>query len=142
MKTKLLISILFITLILAACGNKNQNVTSENADSVAKAPVTDNKVMIIAKVYIKPDKVKEFVEAAKEMIEKSNQESGCKFYQLYMNPYDNTKMVFVEEYTNQAAVDAHFAADYFNAFGPKIKDLVASPAEIKIIGVAKEEIKK
>jgi quinol monooxygenase YgiN len=35
-------------------------------------------------------------------------------------------------------VDAHFASDYFKAFGPKMVDLVAEPGKIKIITVAKE----
>ena len=92
------------------------------------------------RLTVKPEKVKEFIEAAREMIEKSNKESGCSFYQLYQDPYDNTKFVFVEEYKNQAAVDAHFASDYFKGFSPKIGDLVAAPAEIKIVTVANEVI--
>jgi quinol monooxygenase YgiN len=75
---------------------------------------------------------------AKEMIEKSNKESGCKSYQLYQDPYNSTMFIFVEEYKNQAAIDAHFASDYFKAFGPKISSLVKEPAKIKIITVAKE----
>ena len=71
----------------------------------------------------------------------ANKEPGCKSYQLYQDPYDNNKFVFVEEYKNQAAVDAHFASDYFKAFGPKMNDLVAEPGKIKIITVDKEEIK-
>ena len=95
-------------------------------------------MMIVAKLKVKPEKVKAFTEAAKEMIEKSNKEAGCKSYQLYQDTYNNTSFVFVEEYKNQAAVDAHFASDYFKAFGPKIGDLVAEPAKIKIVTVAKE----
>ena len=142
MKTKLLIAILSLVFIYSSCNNKDVKETDQVIDTLSKVETTDYKMMIVAKLSLKPDKVKDFIAAAKEIIEKSNTESGCIFYQLYQDPYDNTKFVFVEEYKNQAAVDAHFAAEYFNAFGPKIKDMVASPAEIKIISVANEVIKK
>jgi quinol monooxygenase YgiN len=138
MKAKLLVLLFSLALISSSYGSKK---TAENVRDGAKSlqtAVSDYGMMIIAKVSVKPDKVKAFTEAAKDIIAKSNKEPGCKSYQLYQDPYDNTKFVFVEEYKNQAAVDAHFASDYFKAFGPKIADLVAEPAKIKIVTVAKE----
>lgn len=109
--------------------------------STESAKAADHKMMIVAKLSIKPEKVTNFITAAREIIAKSNQESGCLSYQLYQDPYDPSGFVFVEEYKNQAAVDFHFATEHFKTFGPKIGDMVAAPAEIKIIGVASEEKK-
>jgi len=131
MKTKLSVLLLCIAVI-SSCTSKRTG---------GSAPVADYKMMIIAKLSVKPEKVKDFVAVAKEMIEKSNQESGCSSYQLYQDPYDNSKFVFVEEYKNQAAIDTHFSMEYFKAFGPKIGDFVKGPAEIKIVSVAKEVFK-
>jgi len=141
MKAKLLVVLLGLAFFYSSCDNKEVKQTDQIVDTLSKAVATDYKMMIVAKLSLKPEKVKDFIAAAKEIIEKSNTESGCSFYQLYQDPYDNSKFVFVEEYTNQAAVDAHFAAEYFNAFGPKIKDMLAEAAEIKIITVANEVIK-
>lgn len=138
MKAKVLVLFFVLALIYSSCGNKKASEVSQVADSLLKAPAPDYGMMIVAKVLVKPEKIKDFTEAAKEMIENSNKESGCKFYQLYQDPYENTKFVFVEQYVNQAAVDAHFASDYFKGFGPKIADLVTEPAQIKIISMAKE----
>lgn len=140
MKVKLLILLLIMSVFYSSCGGKKAEVKVQNTVTQAVQPAPDYKMMIIAKLSVKPEKTKEFIAAAKEMIEKSNTESGCNFYQLYQDPYDNSKFVFVEEYKNQAAVDEHFAKDYFKAFGPKIADLVTGPAEIKIVSVAKEVI--
>jgi quinol monooxygenase YgiN len=141
MKTKLLVLLFNLALISSSYGIKKTGENASGTSNLIQAPVTDYGMMIIAKLTVKPEKVKAFTEAAKEIIEKSNKESGCKSYQLYQDPYDNTKFVFVEEYKNQAAVDAHFASDYFKAFGPKISDFVVEPGKIKIITVAKEENK-
>jgi quinol monooxygenase YgiN len=135
MKPRLLVILFVLAISYYGCGNKKSVAVSQTSDTV-KTP--DYGMMIVAKLSVKPEKIKDFTEAAKGMIENSNKEPGCKSYQLYQDPYDNTKFVFVEQYTNQAAVDAHFAADYFKAFGPKIGDLVQGPAQIKIISMAKE----
>ena len=137
MKTKLMVIIFSVALLSTSYGNVNTVKNMQNKEN-PKQSSDEFGMMIVANVSVKPEKVKAFTEAAKEIIEKSNKEPGCKSYQLYQDPYNTTKFIFVEEYKNQAAVDAHFASDYFKAFGPKIKDLVQDPAKIKIVTVAKE----
>lgn len=137
----LFVMLLSIAIVTASCGNKKTGEPINVNETSSVEPVMDSKMMIIAKLSVKPEKAKDFTEAAKEIIENSNKESGCTFYQLFQDPYDNSKFVFVEEYKNQAAVDAHFAADYFKAFGPKIGDFILGQPEIKIITVGKEVIK-
>ncbi len=129
MKAKSVIVLVCLAAAILSCTGKS---AEENSATLKK--------MIIAKVSVKPEKVSDFAEAARGIIEKSNLESGCTFYQLYQNPYDSTKFVFVEEYMNQAAVDAHFSADYFKAFGPAIGDLVTGAPEIKIVTVSSEVV--
>ena len=140
MKVKLLVLLVSLAILSGSCGNKKPGESVKVPETLTAAPAVDSKMMIVAKLSVKPEKAKDFIEAAREMIEKSNKESGCSFYQLYQDPYDNSKFVFVEEYKNQAAVDAHFATDYFKAFGPKIGDLIIGPPEIKIVSIAKEVI--
>ena len=138
MKAKLLVLLFILALISSTYGSKKTGENAKGTANLIQATATDYGMMIVAKLTIKPEKIKAFTDAAKDIIEKSNKEPGCKSYQLYQDPYDNTKFVFVEEYKNQAAVDAHFAADYFKAFGPKISDFVQGPAKIKIVSVANE----
>ena len=141
MKINFFVILLSLAIVAGSCGNKKTGEPINVKETSSVEPVMDAKMMIIAKLSVKPEKVKDFTEAAKEIIANSNKESGCSFYQLFQDPYDNSKFVFVEEYKNQAAVDAHFAADYFKAFGPKIGDFILGPPEIKIITVGKEVIK-
>jgi quinol monooxygenase YgiN len=138
MKAKFLILLFGAVVIMSSFGNKTTPSNKYQTDSFNKATDAEEAMMITAKLSIKPEKIKDFISVAKEMIEKSNKENGCKSYQLYQDPYNNTSFIFVEEYKNQAAVDAHFATDYFKAFGPKIANLVKEPTKIKIVTVAKE----
>jgi len=138
MKAKFLILLFGAFILMSSFGNKTISSNKYQTDSFNKATDAEESMMITAKLSIKPEKINDSIAVAKEMIEKSNKENGCKSYQLYQDPYNNTSFIFVEEYKNQAAVDAHFATDYFKAFGPKIANLVQEPAKIKIVTVAKE----
>jgi quinol monooxygenase YgiN len=141
MKTKLFVIFFSFALLSASYGSINTDKDMKEKQNSKPSSSEEIGMMIVANVLVKPEKVKAFIEAAKEIIEKSNKEVGCKSYQLYQDPYASTKFVFVEEYKNQAAIDAHFASDYFKAFGPKIADMVQEPAKIKIISVSKEVMK-
>jgi quinol monooxygenase YgiN len=141
MKTKSFILLFAAVIIMSSFESRSTTDKKLVAGSSIQTPVVASGMMITAKLKIKPDKIKDFLIVAKEMVEKSNKESGCKSYELYQDPYNNNSFIFVEEYKDQSAVDAHFATDYFKAFGPKITDLVQEPAKIKIITVANEVMK-
>ncbi len=141
MKSKWLFVLLSTLIVSSSILGAKTIRNSKQGAGQDKATFTDTKMVIIAKVSVKPEKTKDFIAAAKEIIAKSNKEPGCTSYQLYQDPYDTSKFVFVEEYINQAAVDAHFATEHFKAFGPKIGDMVSAPADIKVITVAKEDTK-
>jgi quinol monooxygenase YgiN len=133
MKTLSFFLILGLLIPVLACTKKQP----APAETSSFEPVADtlSKKMITAKIFIKPENVADFIEAAKVMIDSSNAEPGCESYMLYQNPYDNTKFIFVETWKDQAAIDAHFAMPYFVAWGPKTKDWLSQPGELKILDV-------
>jgi quinol monooxygenase YgiN len=136
MKTKIFFLSLFLAVFGISCKPKAPAQPAQ-PEAAVKAP--EYKKMITARVYIKPGKEAEFIEAAKTIIEASNKEEGCTGYMLYQEPYEKTNFIFVETYKNQAAVDFHFSTDYFKDFGTKIAGLVSKPAEIKVIDIAGEK---
>jgi quinol monooxygenase YgiN len=131
---KLIIPVMTAMLIIAAACTPKQ---PEVAAPPAVAPVADSLTskMITAKVFVKSEKVANFIEAAKFIIDSSNAEPGCISYQLYQNPYDKTKFIFVEVWKDQMAIDNHFSMSYFKAFGPLTKDWLLQDSELKIYDV-------
>ena len=105
-----------------------------------EAPAADpGKKVIGAKLTIKAEKVDEFVIAAKTIIAASRAEPGCISYTLYQDPYQRTVFFFFEEWKDQAAIDAHFAAPHFKAFGGKMKEFAAGPGAITIYDCPSEK---
>jgi quinol monooxygenase YgiN len=137
MQTKNLLIIAVAIILLTGC-QANKKAISAGPEVLSGK---SGKMMIVAKLTVKPEKADDFIAAARSIIALSNLEGGCISYQLFQDPYDTSRFVFVEEYKNQDAVDAHFATEHFKAFGGKIGDMVAGPPEIRIITVAGEVIK-
>jgi quinol monooxygenase YgiN len=122
-----------LMILLIACTNKQPDSTEQG--NTPPAADTLSKKMITARIFLKPEYVAQFLEAAKAMIDSSNAEPGCEGYMLYQNPYDPTQLIFVETWKDQAAIDVHFSMSYFKAFGPKTQDWLAQPTELRILDV-------
>ncbi|MBM3217265.1 MAG: antibiotic biosynthesis monooxygenase [Candidatus Rokubacteria bacterium] len=84
----------------------------------------------IATIKVKPGMEKEFEAVAKELVAKVNaNEPGCKLYALHHGEQPHT-YVFMERYVDQAAVEAHRAADYFKTLGRKMGEFMDGRAEV------------
>jgi quinol monooxygenase YgiN len=137
MKTRIALSVIGMIVLISSCTPK-QTVPAEPVNA---APVADSmaKKMITARVFVKPEKVADFLLVARPLIDSSKAEPGCESYMLYQNPYDKTKFIFVEIWKDQVAIDNHFSMSYFKAFGPKISDWLLQPTELKIFDVTLNE---
>ena len=84
----------------------------------------------IATIKVKPGMEKDFELVAKELVAKVNaNEPGCTLYALHHGEAPHT-YVFMERYTDQAAVEAHRAADYFKTLGRKMGEFMDGRAEV------------
>ena len=54
-------------------------------------------IKIVAVSTLKPGVLQDYLQAAAELIEKSNQEEGCISYQIYQDKNDETKVAMFEE---------------------------------------------
>jgi quinol monooxygenase YgiN len=47
------------------------------------------------------------------LVAPTREEEGCMTYDLHRDPEDKSKFMFYEQFVDQAALDAHIAAPYF-----------------------------
>lgn len=87
-------------------------------------------VKVIAFVTVKPGHEDAFVEAARVCVAASRAEPGVLHYELWREAEGDRRFVFNELYADEAAVQAHMAADHFKAFGRAARDLAAARPEI------------
>ena len=88
-------------------------------------------VKVVANDYVKAECVDEFLKLAKEIVEKTNaNDPGCIKYELYRDNSDPTHFAMIEEWEDQASLDAHMKAPHFLKIIPQMGALQSKKGEI------------
>lgn len=75
---------------------------------------------VIAQDFIRPDRLSEVTPLYRELVEKTRQEPLCISYELFINQKDPGHFVFIEEWPDRAALDAHCATEHFTRLIPLV----------------------
>lgn len=87
---------------------------------------------IIAKITIKEGTNADF-EAAFSKLQAAVQanEPGCNFYALHKSRESNTSYVVMEQYADQASLEAHGKSDHFKELGAAMGPCMAGRPEVE-----------
>lgn len=75
---------------------------------------------VIAQDFIKPEAVEIVMPLYRELVEKTRQEELCIAYDLFIDRKDPGHFIFIEEWPDRAALDAHCASEHFRRLVPLI----------------------
>lgn len=75
---------------------------------------------VIAQDFIHPDHIDDVMPLYRELIEKTRQEPRCISYELCINQKDPGHFIFMEEWPDRAALDAHCNTEHFKRLVPMI----------------------
>ncbi|MFC4299904.1 MAG: putative quinol monooxygenase [Castellaniella sp.] len=75
---------------------------------------------VIAQDFIHPDRLPDVAPLYRELVEKTKQEPLCISYDLFVDQKDPGHFVFIEEWPDRAALDAHCATEHFTRLVPLI----------------------
>ena len=89
-------------------------------------------VKVIAKFFVKEDKVEEFLKLAGELVEKSRKEAGCANYNLVQDVNNQQILIMLEEWENAAILKTHMASAHFTTIIPKMSLLQYQKEEITV----------
>ena len=86
---------------------------------------------VVAKIKVKEGTQQQFEEVAKKLVAavRAN-EPGCKLYALHRSD-DPLVYVFLEQYQDQAAVEAHRASDHYKTHGREMGQFMDGKPEIQ-----------
>ncbi len=85
-------------------------------------------IKVMATLISKNDKVDDTKAALSSLVAPTCAEEGCLSYELFQSNDDPTEFVTVEEWTDQAAIDAHMGSDHIAAaLGAAPEILAADP---------------
>lgn len=86
---------------------------------------------VVAHLISRPDRTDETREVLLRLIEPTCAEDGCIRYELHQNTADTTDFTFIEEWKDDASLDAHLESAHLAAAREKLGDLLAEPADIR-----------
>lgn len=78
------------------------------------------KLKLIAEDFIQIDKITLVLPLYRELVEKTKLEPGCIAYDLYHDIRNEGHFVFIEEWENKLALDAHVQSEHFQRLVPQI----------------------
>ena len=93
-------------------------------------------LVVTAKIKIKPDTEKKFLEMVQPLIKGSRAEDGCIGYGLYKNTEEENSFVMIEQWKNHEIFEKHTASAHFIKFGEDAAPLMAAELGINIYPVA------
>ena len=89
---------------------------------------------VLATLTVAEGKNAEFEALFKQLVEQVNaREEGCNFYQIHKSRADGQVYKVLEQYTDQAAFEAHGKSDYFREIGRSLGPCMAGPPEIELV---------
>ena len=75
---------------------------------------------VIAQDFIKPEHIQTVLPLYQELVARTCEEPLCISYRLHINQKDPGHFIFIEEWTDRAALDLHCASEHFRRLVPLI----------------------
>ncbi|BCN31773.1 putative quinol monooxygenase [Anaeromicropila herbilytica] len=89
-------------------------------------------IKVIAKNYIKKDKIEEVLQATKELIEATVKEEGCIKYEMYQDIKDESILTMMEEWESMDALKNHSNSEHYRRIVPIIGEYSEKAAETNL----------
>ncbi|MBX3615950.1 putative quinol monooxygenase [Nitrosomonas sp.] len=88
-------------------------------------------IRVIAEITARVDKVAAVEAILKKIIVPTRQENGCLSYQLFRRRNHTAEFLFIEEWTDEKAVDAHFKTPHLQEALNQVTPLLAKAPNIQ-----------
>ncbi|HEV2674764.1 MAG TPA: putative quinol monooxygenase [Aliidongia sp.] len=118
-----LVVILLIAAAIGACA-----IQADAQEASAGGPVR-----VVAILRAKPGQENEARRSLLALVSPSRAEPGCVTYEINQPADDQALFVYYEVWRSRADLDAHFQRPYFKALADRLGELLAEPAEIKVL---------
>ncbi|MGI4860463.1 MAG: putative quinol monooxygenase [Janthinobacterium lividum] len=92
-----------------------------------------DEIRVVAVLQGKPGTSKALGEALQRCVASSRLEAGCHFYTAHQDLADADRIVVIERWASQQALDAHKQTPHYLALGGEIGDLVAAAPQVSVL---------
>jgi quinol monooxygenase YgiN len=87
-------------------------------------------ITVVATMHFRPEALDQALPILHRLVETTRQEAGCHRYDLYKNPAVPGEYTMIEEWADQAAMDAHGANPNFRTAVAGLGPLASAPSQL------------
>lgn len=91
------------------------------------------KIDVVAHIHAAPGHEAVVREALESFVEPTRKEDGCLRYDLFQDITDPLKFTFIEEWTSEAALDAHSKSAHIAAGRAKMEGKLSGPSWVQVV---------
>ncbi|MGB3856664.1 MAG: putative quinol monooxygenase [Methanosarcina flavescens] len=89
-------------------------------------------IRVVAKNCVKPEKVQEFMDLCKNLVEATLKEEGCIEYGLHQDLENSGVITFLEEWEDENSLDRHLHSSHFKEIFPLFPEYCEKETEVNI----------
>ncbi|MEK8029447.1 putative quinol monooxygenase [Ideonella sp. DXS29W] len=89
-------------------------------------------IIILASVVAAAGRIDEALALSQEHVERSRAEPGCLAHAVHRDTEDPHRLVFVEQWQDMAALQAHFAVPASREFAKALSTMTTQPPELSL----------
>ena len=86
----------------------------------------------VSKLYVMEDRVEEFLEIFKGMIEPTQKEKGYIEYEMYQDEENPALLIVLEKWETREDFDNHLQSEHFKKIVPEMMKLMSKETELNI----------
>ena len=89
-------------------------------------------VRVVAKSDVKAERVEDFIDLCRDLVEKSSKEDACIKYELYQDSKESNIYAILEEWRDAEGLNEHLKSAHFQKIFPLISECLEKDCEINI----------
>ncbi|NRF72456.1 antibiotic biosynthesis monooxygenase [Aquincola sp. S2] len=89
-------------------------------------------IIVLGSAVIREGRIDQALSISKEHVERSRKEQGCISHAVHIDADNSNRLVFVEEWDNELALQQHFKVPESRAFVKELAALVAEPPRMVV----------
>jgi quinol monooxygenase YgiN len=93
-------------------------------------------ILVTGTILARPETLEELRRLSLEHVRRSRQEPGCLSHSVHVDCENPLRLSFVEQWSDAAALQAHFAVPESRAFVQALQQLVAAAPELTVYEAA------
>ncbi len=94
-------------------------------------------ILVIGSMTAKPGRYQEALALSQEHVARSRTEPGCVSHAVHRDTENPDRLVFVEEWLDQASLQQHFKVPASRAFAKALGELASQPPTMTVYDAAK-----